>query len=292
MQIGVVFPQTEFPADPTAIRDYAQAIQAQGYAHVLAYDHVLGANPDRPGGWRGPYTHQDAFMEPFLLYSYMAAAAPGLEFVTGILILPQRETALVAKQAAVLDVLCGGKLRLGVGVGWNPVEYHGLNQDFHTRGRRIEEQIRLMRALWTQELVTFDGEFDRIDDAGLRPLPIQRPIPIWFDGYVDAVFKRIGRMGDGWLPHHKTPQAAAADLDQIAKYAEAAGRSMSDIGLEPRIRLQPNGLDALIESCQAWRAAGASHLSINTMGAKLESAQAHIQALGAVAQALDLAHEF
>jgi probable F420-dependent oxidoreductase len=287
MSIGVVFPQTEFPADPIAVRDYAQTVQALGYTHILAYDHVLGANPDRPGGWQGPYTHQDPFLEPLLLFSFMAAAAPRLEFLTGIIILPQRETALVAKQAAVLDVLCGGKLRLGVGIGWNPVEYHALNQDFHSRGRRIEEQISLMRSLWTQELVTFAGEFDQVQDAGLNPLPVQRPIPIWIGGYVDAVLRRIGRMGDGWLPHHRTPEAARADLDSIARYAEEAGRSPASIGLEPRLHFGGGDLKALAASAQNWQRAGATHLSINTMGSGFTTVQEHLQALRQAAEVLD-----
>ena len=200
MHIGLVYPQTEYPADPAAIRDYAQAAESLGYSHVLAYDHILGANPDRPGGWSGPYTYQTPFIEPFLLFSYMAAAAHRLGFISGVIILPQRETTLVAKQAAVLDVLCGGRFRLGVGTGWNEVEYIAAGYDFHTRGRRQEEQIEVLRLLFTQELVTFKGRFHDIPDAGLNPLPVQRPIPIWLGGHADAVLRRVARLGDGWLP--------------------------------------------------------------------------------------------
>ncbi|MBX7251491.1 MAG: LLM class F420-dependent oxidoreductase, partial [Candidatus Promineofilum sp.] len=200
MHIGLVYPQTEYPADPAAVRDYAQTAEALGFSHILAYDHVLGANPDRPGGWTGPYTYQTPFMEPFVLFSHMAAVTTHLGFATGILILPQRETALVAKQAATLDVLCGGRLRLGIGTGWNEVEYVALGQDFHTRGRRQEEQIEVLRALWTQELVTFKGRWHDIPDAGLNPLPVQRPIPLWFGGHADVVLRRLARLGDGWMP--------------------------------------------------------------------------------------------
>ncbi len=175
MQIGLVFPQTEFGHDPAALTDYAQTAEALGYSHILTYDHVLGANPDRPGGWRGPYTYRESFLEPFVMFSYMAAITETLQFVTGILILPQRETALVAKQAATLDAISNGRLRLGIGTGWNKVEYIGLGQDFHTRGKRQEEQIELLRQLWTQELVTFEGRWHTIPDAGLNPLPGPAP---------------------------------------------------------------------------------------------------------------------
>ena len=180
MKIGLVFPQTEYGNDPAALGDYAQTAEALGYSHLLAYDHVLGANPDRPGGFSGPYTYRTPFLEPFVLFAYMAGLTRNLEFCTAILILPQRQTALVAKQAATLDRLCHGRLRLGVGLGWNPVEYHALGKDFHTRGRRFEEQVELLRRLWTEPLVTFEGRWERVDDAGLNPLPVQQPIPLWF----------------------------------------------------------------------------------------------------------------
>ncbi len=204
MQFGVVYPQTEFPPDPAAIKDFAQAAEALGLSHVVAYDHVVGANPNRPGGWKGPYTHESAFLEPFSLYSYMAAHTTRLGFLTGILILPQRQTTLVAKQAATLDVLSGGRLRLGIGLGWNEVEYVALGQDFHNRGRRMEEQVDVLRRLWTEPLVTYRGRWHRIEDAGLNPLPVQRPIPIWFGGTDDRALRRGARLGDGWLPQART----------------------------------------------------------------------------------------
>ena len=171
MNFGVVYPQTELEHDPVAIRDYAQAAEGLGFSHILAYEHVLGANPDRPGGWQGPYTHQHAFMEPFVLFSFLAGQTQKIGFATGILILPQRQTVLAAKQAACLDVLCGGRLRLGVGLGWNEVEFTALNQEFHNRGRRIEEQIEVMRLLWMHPLVDYHGKWHEIPDAGLNPMP-------------------------------------------------------------------------------------------------------------------------
>lgn len=164
MEFGVVFPQTEFGNDPAAVKAYAQTAESLGFSHILAYDHVLGANPDRPGGWRGPYTFRSPFHEILMLFSFMAAVTERIRFVTGILILPQRETALVAKQTATLDVLSGGRLRLGVGLGWNEVEYIALNQNFRTRGRRVEEQVELLRRLWTEPLVTFEGRWHTIPD--------------------------------------------------------------------------------------------------------------------------------
>lgn len=279
MQTGLVYPQTEYPADPAAVRDYAQAAEALGYSHVLAYDHILGANPDRPGGWTGPYTHRDPFMEPFLLFTYMAAVAPRLGFATGILILPQRETTLVAKQAAVLDVLCGGRLRLGVGTGWNEVEYTAAGYDFGTRGRRQEEQIEVLKLLWTQELVTYKGRRHDIPDAGINPLPVRRPIPIWLGGHADAVLRRVARLGDGWMPGFRTAEAAAESLDTLDRYLAEQGRGRADVGLEPRLHWGAGDLDALGRTLEGWRAAGATHVSLNTMGAGFRSPDEHLGAV-------------
>ena len=279
MQIGVVYPQTELEPDPFRIKDYAQAVEAMGYKHVLAYDHVLGANPQRPGGWEGPYTSQDAFMEPFLLFSYMAGVTEALGFITGIIILPQRQTALVAKQAATLDRLCGGRLRLGVGVGWNPVEYIALNEEFTNRGLRSEEQVQLLKQLWTEPLVEYQGRWHQISDAGINPLPSQQPIPIWFGGHAEAVLRRMARHGDGWLPNYRSVTDARPALDQLAGYLADEGRSLDNFGLEPRPRLADGDPDQLITRAKEWEAVGASHLSINTMGCGFDSIGQHLEAL-------------
>lgn len=279
MQIGIVFPQVEFPPDPAAIRDWAQAAEALGYRHVLAYDHVLGANPDRPGGWQGPYNYEDPFYSPFLLFSYMAGVTEQLGFVTGVIILPQRETALVAKQAAILDVLCQGRLRLGVGVGWNAVEYEALNQNFHTRGRRQAEQVEVMQALWTKPLVTYRGEWHTITDAGLNPLPVQQPIPVWFGGHADVVLRRMARLGAGWLINYRTVEQARSKLEKLDRYLEEAGRSPDEFGLEPRLLYGDGDPARWTETMEAWKAAGATHLSLNTMYAGLETPQQHIEAM-------------
>lgn len=279
MKIGVVFPQTEIGNDPAAIRDYAETAEGLGYSHMLAYDHVLGANPDRPGGWAGPYTFQTPFHEVFVLFSFLAGITRRIELVTGILILPQRQTVLVAKQAASLDLLSGGRLRLGVGLGWNEVEYTGLNEDFHNRGKRIEEQVALLRRLWTEPLVDFKGQWHTILDAGINPLPVQRPIPIWFGGHAEPVLRRIARLGDGWMLNYHDPAEARPTLDLLGRFLEEAGRSRSQIGIEPRLSYgvgDPKTWETLMVG---WQAEGATHLSFNTMGSGFKTPQEHIQAI-------------
>jgi probable F420-dependent oxidoreductase len=279
MRIGVVFPQTEIGNDPAAIRDYAQTAESLGFTHLLAYDHVLGANPDRPGGWSGPYTYQSPFHEVFVLFSYLAGLTQRLEFVTGILILPQRQTALVAKQAASLDLLSGGRLRLGVGLGWNEVEYISLNEDFHNRGKRVEEQVRLLRRLWSEPLVEFRGNWHTISDAGVNPLPVQRPIPIWFGGHAEPVLRRVARMGDGWMPNYRSVADARPSLALLDRFLAEAGRSRSQIGIEPRISYGAGDAKAWESTLHDWQAAGATHLSFNTMGSGFETPQEHIKAI-------------
>jgi len=286
MRIGVVYPQTEFGNDPAAIRDYAQTCEGLGYTHILTYEHVLGANPERPGGWLGPYTYQHPFQSPFLLFSFMAAVTEKIAFTTGILIAPQRQTVLLAKQAATLDVLSRGRLRLGVGIGWNEVEYQALGQDFRTRGRRIEEQVRLLRRLWTEQLVTFQGEWETIPDAGLNPLPVQRPIPIWFGGHAEAVLKRAATLGDGWMPNYRRASEAQPSLDQLRSYLEAAGRSFDGFGLEARLQYKAGGPETWQKLAEEWQAAGATHLSVNTMGCGFQSPREHLAAVEKFASAL------
>jgi probable F420-dependent oxidoreductase len=279
LRIGAVYPQTEFGNDPVAIRDYAQAVEAMGYTHVLAYDHVLGANPNRPGGWSGPYTDQTPFQEPFVLFSFMAAVTTTLEFATGIIILPQRQTALVAKQVATLDVLSGGRVRFGVGIGWNEVEYTALNEDFHTRGRRLEEQIEVLNLLWTKPLVEFEGKWHKIPDAGLNPMPIQQPIPIWFGGHADAMLRRCAKWGAGWMPNFRTVEQAAPALAALDDYLAAYGRRRADFGLEPRVGYGKGDEGQWRTLIDEWQGAGATHLTVNTMGAGFTTPEQHLTAL-------------
>jgi probable F420-dependent oxidoreductase len=277
MQIGVTFPQVEIGADPSAIRDYVQAAEEAGYSHLVVFDHVLGADPTNRPGWQ-LYTFQYMFHEPFVLFGYLAALTK-MELVTAVIILPQRQTALVAKQAAEVDVLTGGKLRLGVGVGWNPVEYEALGMDFHTRGRAIEEQIEVLRLLWSQEVVSYQGQFHTITEAGLNPLPVRRSIPIWIGGSSDVVLRRIARIGDGWFPQGKPDNQMRETLERLRSYVSEIGRNPSSIGIEARVSASEGDLDELVRRTEAWRHLGATHISLNTMGVGLKSPTEHIQAI-------------
>ena len=279
MRYGVVFPQTEIGKDPAAIRDFAQAAEELGYHHLLAYDHVVGANPASRPGWRPPYTYKDMFHEPFVLFGYLAGLTKRIELVTGVIILPQRQTVLVAKQAAALDVLSGGRLRLGIGIGWNPVEYEALGENFKNRGRRSEEQVEVMRKLWTQELVTFEGEWHKITDAGLNPLPIQRPIPIWFGGGHDQTLRRVARLGDGWFPLLGPDDKCRAMIEKIRVYTREAGRDPKSVGIEGRIMVGQGSPEQWTKEIQAWKELGATHVTANTMKAGLSSPSGHVEAI-------------
>jgi probable F420-dependent oxidoreductase len=285
MDIGVVFPQTEIGNDPMVIKDYAQTAESLGYSHVLVYDHVLGANPERPGGWTGPYTDKTPFHEIFVLLGFIAGITTKLKLVTGVVILPQRQTALVAKQAASLDVLSNGRLRLGIGLGWNQVEYEALNENFHNRGKRMDEQVTLMRQLWTEPLVNFHGKWHQVNDAGINPLPVQRPIPIWFGGNSEAALARMARLADGWIVLQNKASSVRPLLDTLYRFLNEAGRSKQAFGLEARIPYgrsieEPFKDPAEWEKRVAeWQKEGATHVSFNTMGAGLTSAKEHIQAI-------------
>jgi probable F420-dependent oxidoreductase len=286
MQIGLVYPQTEFGNDPTAIRDYAQMAEEMGFSHILTYDHVLGANPERPEGWKGPYMFQHPFQSPLLLYSFMAAMTQRIHFAPGIIILPQRQTALFAKQAATLDILSGGRLRLGIGLGWNKVEYIALGENFHNRGKRIEEQIELMRRLWTQPLVTFEGRWHTIPDAGLNPLPVQRPIPIWIGGNAEPVLRRVAFMSDGWMPNFRRAEDAAPSVGKIESYLEEAGRSWSDVGIEARMHYGDGDANTWAVVLKEWQHVGATHISFNTMGHGFDTPDKHMAAIHLFAEAV------
>jgi probable F420-dependent oxidoreductase len=279
MKSGVVFPQTEIGSDPQQVRDYILAVEDMGFDYMLAYDHVIGANPDRPGGWTGPYTHQSQFHEILTLFAYGAAITRNLEFVSGILILPQRQTALVAKQTAQIDILSGGCLRLGVAVGWNQVEMESLGENFNNRGKRIEEQIEVLRLLWTQELVTFNGKYHKLDSVGINPLPIQRPIPIWFGGYADVVLERMARLGDGWMPGIGSLEQAQQEVDKVKRLLEANGRSYENFGVDVRLSINRHSESEWQNLIAAWEKLGATHIGMNTMGAGYTSLDEHLATL-------------
>lgn len=279
MRFGVVFPQTEIGADPAAIRDYAQAAESLGYDHLGTFEHVLGANPASRPGWRPPYTHRDIFHEPFVLFGYLAAMTQNIGLVTEVIVLPQRQTALVAKQAAALDVLSGGRLRLGIGIGWNFVEYEALGENFKNRGRRSEEQVEVLRLLWTHELVTFNGKWHKITDAGINPLPIQRPIPIWFGGGAEPVLRRTALLGDGWFPQLEPGDKLRAMIETLRSYAREAGRDPSTIGIEGRLAIANRTPEEWARIVSQWKELGTTHLSLNTMKAGLATPGAHIEAM-------------
>jgi probable F420-dependent oxidoreductase len=280
MHCGVVFPQTEIGNDPDAIKDYAQAAEGLGYDYLLVFDHVLGAHPNREPKLTGPYTHEHAFHEPFVLFGFLAGATTRLQLTTGILILPQRQTALVAKQAAEVDVLSRGRLRLGVGLGWNYVEYEALGQRFQTRGRRMEEQVEVLRKLWTQPLATHQGADFVIDNAGLNPMPVQRPIPIWFGGAAAPALRRAARLGDGWLPGGRPPNEVVKRLvDELDRYLQEAGRDRSSFGIDPWINIQGLSKDEWRRRVEAWRTLGATHIAVDTMRSGFQSPQHHMEAI-------------
>jgi len=287
MRIGVVFPQTELGGDVGAVRAYGETVEALGFTHVLAYDHVLGADPAVHRGWAGPYDVTTTFHEPFVMFGYLAAVT-SLELVTGVIILPQRQTALVAKQAAEVDLLTQGRFRLGVGVGWNPVEYEALGQSFHERGLRMDEQIGLLRRLWTETTVTHEGAYDRLTGAGLSPPPIQRPIPVWVGGSSPAAYRRVGRLADGWFPQVRPGDDLDAARITIAAAAREAGRDPDTIGMEGRLTWDPENVDRSLRQVERWRATGATHVSLDTMRTGRQGVEDHLRSLTGAAERLGL----
>jgi probable F420-dependent oxidoreductase len=285
MDIGVIFPQTELAQDTGAVRAIGQAAADLGFTHLAAYDHVLGADVAVHGDIGGPYTIDDPFREPLTMFAYLAGFT-NLGFATSILIGPQRQTALLAKQAAEVDLLCGGKFRLGLGVGWNKVEYDALGMPFEKRGQILEEQIAVLRALWTERSVTVEGKFHRIAAAGLAPLPAQRPIPIWIGAFDPPALRRVGRLADGWFPMARPRGGLEEALEIVHEGAAEAGRDMAGFEFEGRLEFSGHDVEAIAKHAQRWQAAGATHLSVNTMHAGLGDADAHIGALTEVAGAL------
>jgi probable F420-dependent oxidoreductase len=286
MQIGIVYPQTELRGDPEAVRRIGMAVERLGFDHLLAYDHVLGAvHADRTPPLTGPYTQHHPFHDPFVMFAHLAAITERINFATGVLILPQRQTALVARQAADVDLLSGGRLRLGVGIGWNHVEYEALGQNFRTRGAREEEQVELLRALFSEPVVDFSGRFDRIDRAALVPKPT-RPIPIWLGGFGEAAFERAARIADGFIFGGGIDRCGDAWKRMRNRVGEL-GRSVDDFGGE-LVTGAAGGVSNLPATVEAWREAGGTHLSVVTMGLGLDSVDAHLDYIASVADALSL----
>ena len=281
IRIGSVFPQTEIGNDLHEIRTYATTVRDLGYRHILAYDHVLsGSQQAHHPKLVNRYDEHSPFHEVFVLFGYLAAIVPDLEMVTGVLILPQRQTALVAKQSATLDLLTGGKTRLGVGIGWNDIEYQGLGEDFGNRGRRLEEQMDVLRTLWRDEIVSYEGTWHTIDQAGLAPMPVQRPIPIWIGGSAEVAVRRAARLADGFFPNSGSRETYEWITGILRDELQRIGRNPVTLGIEPRISVASSNPDDWKRDFDWWREQGASHLTVNTMGGKFTSVQQHLDALG------------
>jgi len=293
MKIGAIFPHDTIEPDVGAIRAYAIAVEEMGFNHIMSYDHVIGANAASRPGWQG-YDLDSPFYEPVSLLSYIAGVAPKLGLCTGVMILPQRQTVLAAKQAATLDILTRGRLRLGIGTGWNEVEYEALGMDFKARGRMIDDQVEVLRALWTERAVTFDSEFHTITDAGLWPLPVQRPIPLWFGGggvhpykgwaHVDRVLKRIAEKGDGWMPTFDPDETGAELVARMHQYCRDCGRDPADVPIEALLLpLMHADMPAHVE---AWKKLGATQMVTNVAGPGVEGVDGNIKRLDEVRQSL------
>jgi probable F420-dependent oxidoreductase len=284
--LGAVFPQLEIGADPDVVGRFARTVEDLGYDHLVIFDHVLGADSNRPGGWTGAYDHRSMFHEPFVLYGYLAAMTTRVKLATAVIVLPQRQTALVAKQAAEMDVLSRGRLILGVGIGWNQVEYEALGMSFTNRGKRIEEQIAVLRALWTREVVDFKGRWHRIDRAGLSPLPVQRPIPIWMGGgwdrqkreIVEPALRRIAKIADGWFTHLPANDDGRAGMTAFRRLVQEEGRDPATVPVEGRLPAA-KGPEEWKRGIDAFRSMGMTSVELNTMGAGYRSPDEHLDAL-------------
>jgi probable F420-dependent oxidoreductase len=282
MKLGVTFSHPDLGDDPGFFKEFAQAVEEAGFAHLLTAEHVIGGHPDRAAGEQ-VHTHDVPYHEPFVLLGYLGAVTSRLELVTSILILPQRQTVLVAKQAAELDLLTGGRLRLGVGVGRNWMEYEALNEPFADRGERIEEQVEVLRRLWTDELVTFDGRWHHLDRMGLNPMPVQRPIPVWMGSFrgrvVEQVIRRVARFADGWFPQFPPGDDLAAVIERLRGYAVDAGRDPAAIGIEGGVAIRrDDDPQRWVDRAQAFHALGATHLRVITAGGGFVSPSDHLTA--------------
>ena len=264
MQVGTLLPLGDIGGEPSVLREYAAAAESIGYDFLEAPDHVLGVNAASRPGW-DRNTNDDLFHDPFVLFGYLAGCTPKLGFSTGVLILPQRQTALVAKQAACLDVLCGGRFRLGIGVGWNETEFVGLNENFHNRGRRSEEQVQVMQALWASPHVSFEGRWHTIDDAGINPRPASGRVPVWFGGHHERTLERIAKFGDGWMPNAYAPDQEALDIfARLRALTEAAGRDPAQVGIEVWVSMGSGSESDWRDEARFWKSAGVSHLCLTT----------------------------
>jgi probable F420-dependent oxidoreductase len=310
MKIGVIYPQTEFGTDTGALKEWTQGAEQLGLSHITAFDHVINANSASRPGWNPPYDLESQFYEPLALFCFMAGITGTIGFLTSILILPQRQTVLVAKQAACLDVLCGGRLRLGVGTGWNHVEYEALNVPFGERGEIFDDQIGVLRELWTKPAITLKTPYHAITDAGINPLPVQRPIPLWFGGgspspfgihpNMEKVTRRIARLGDGWLLPGFAPfsrddlrtrggapnEDAVEIIERFRGYVREYGRNPAKVGIEVTINTSRENQATWIDTAKFWQNLDVNYLSINTMFDGLRGCEQHLRRLEEAAKAI------
>jgi probable F420-dependent oxidoreductase len=263
MQLNALFPTRDIGSDPVKIRDWAQAAEDLGYAHIEVADHVFGAAAR--DDWKPIYNETDPFHETFTTLAFLAAVTKTIKLTSGVLILPQRQTGVVAKQAAEVDLLSAGRLRLGVGVGWNHVEYEALSAEWKTRGARQAEQIKVMRRLWTEDLVTFSGRFHDLKSVNILPPPVQRPIPVWFGGSSDAVIKRAAMLGDGWMPILAPDAEASAKLDTLRGHLQSFGRDSAAFGLEGWLRMNEADPKLWAAAAAGWRHLGAQMVMLYPM---------------------------
>lgn len=278
MEYGIVLPHHEIGTDPHALKDFAQGAESLGATHLLLYDHVMGADPNRPGGWDSRRYDKDVrFREPFTTFAFIAAVTSRINLMTTVLILPQRQTVLVAKQAAEIALLSGGRFRLGIGTGWNRIEYEALNEDFGTRGKRQAEQVDLLRKLWREDSLTYDGKWHTVTAASINPRPAQT-IPIWFGGNAPALLKRCAELGDGWIPIMGPTPAAADALRAIKTHREAAGLKWAGFGVQAQAQFAGGDPQRWRTHAEKWRDIGATHIAIATHNAGLGSVDAHLQA--------------
>lgn len=275
MEIGAVFPHNEIGTDPQAIKDYAQGVEELGVTHLLIYDHVLGADRDRPGGFEGPYDKDVAFHEPFTTFAFIAAVTKKLDMITTVMILPQRQTVLVAKQAAELAILSNNRFKLGIGVGWNAVEYTGLNENFKNRGKRQEEQVELMRLLWESEVLEYKGDYHHIDKASINPRP-SKSVPIWFGGGAPQLIERCADLGDGWIPLMGPNEAARKTLAAIKEKRESKGLDWDNFGVQAQAQYAGGDAERWNKHAEKWRNLGASHLAIATHNAEPTNVEGHL----------------
>ena len=287
MEFGISFPQTQIGNDPAIIRNFVETAEELGFERLTLVDHILGAKEAKDAPWAVHYTIEYGFHEPLTLFAWIAGFTKSIQLVTANVVLPQRQTELVAKQAAQIDILTGGRMVLGIGVGWSKSEFEALNMNFANRGARIEEQVDLLRRLWTDELVEFEGKWHKISEMGMNPRPIQQPIPIWFGAMEEVAVRRAARIGDGWLmsPRGKPDDQMKKLVEAFYGEAESAGRNVNDLGIDATVFAEDRGPNEWLSEAQAWRDLGATSITFRTSESGFTHIDQHINAMRRLAEA-------